>query len=153
MFNSKLARDHFGGPHRFKGVQFHFHHMAEHTIDGVRHELEMHTVHLPEGGALNGIRYSAVGIIFSVSDYSPDVTPEEEELIDKFFDELHWEVDSENPKVNYISYGELMMMFDMQNRWIYKGSVTSPPCATAVYWNVLRKVYPIKAYHLEKFKK
>jgi len=44
------------------------------------------------------------------------------------------------------------MMLDMQNRWTYRGSVTTPPCAVAVYWNVLRTVYPIKAKHLALFK-
>jgi len=46
-----------------------------------------------------------------------------------------------------------MMMVNMQDRWTYRGSVTTPPCATAVYWNVLRTVYPIKAAHLAGFKK
>jgi len=45
------------------------------------------------------------------------------------------------------------MMVNMQDRWTYRGSVTTPPCATAVYWNVLRTVYPIKAAHLAGFKK
>lgn len=45
-----------------------------------------------------------------------------------------------------------MMMVDMNNRWIYKGSVTTPPCKQNVYWNVLRTVYPIKQKHLDQFK-
>jgi len=45
-----------------------------------------------------------------------------------------------------------MMMVDMQNRWTYRGSVTTPPCATAVYWNVLRTIYPLKPKHLDQFK-
>ena len=46
-----------------------------------------------------------------------------------------------------------MMMVDTRNRWVYKGSVTTPPCATTVYWNVVRKVYPIKQEHFDLFKK
>jgi hypothetical protein len=45
-----------------------------------------------------------------------------------------------------------MMMVDMDNRWVYKGSVTTPPCDTYVYWNVLQRVYPIKQMHLDQFK-
>jgi carbonic anhydrase len=37
-----------------------------------------------------------------------------------------------------------MMMVDMDDRWVYRGSVTTPPCTTQVYWNVLRTIYPIK---------
>ena len=44
-----------------------------------------------------------------------------------------------------------MMMVDTDNRWIYKGSVTTPPCDTFVYWNVLQRVYPIKQRHLDQF--
>jgi len=55
--------------------------------------------------------------------------------------------------VDEVSYGEIMMMFDMNNRWTYKGSVTTPPCAQNVFWNVLTTVYPIKQKHLDQFKK
>ena len=45
-----------------------------------------------------------------------------------------------------------MMLVNMRRRWTYKGSVTTPPCATTVYWNVVKTIYPIKAEHLQKFK-
>jgi carbonic anhydrase len=52
-----------------------------------------------------------------------------------------------------ILYGDLMEMVDSNNRWIYKGSVTTPPCATFVYWNVLSTVYPVSKKHLDLFVK
>lgn len=52
-----------------------------------------------------------------------------------------------------VPYGDLLMMVNTDDRWIYKGSVTTPPCAQSVYWNVLRTVYPIKKEHLDLFKK
>jgi len=45
-----------------------------------------------------------------------------------------------------------MELVDFNNRWAYKGSLTTPPCTSFVYWNVLSTVYPIKAEHLELFK-
>ena len=46
-----------------------------------------------------------------------------------------------------------MMMADMLNRWVYKGSMTTPSCDTFVYWNVLTRIYPIQARYLALFKK
>jgi hypothetical protein len=46
-----------------------------------------------------------------------------------------------------------MMMVNTKDRYVYKGSVTTPPCATSVYWNVLTTIYPIKAEVLTNFKK
>ena len=43
------------------------------------------------------------------------------------------------------------MTLDGRNRWIYQGSLTTPPCTTNVYWNVLSTVYPIKEKHLALF--
>jgi len=51
-----------------------------------------------------------------------------------------------------VPYGKLMMMVDYTNRWVYKGSVTTPPCAKYVFWNVLSTVYPISQKHLDLFK-
>jgi len=46
-----------------------------------------------------------------------------------------------------------MNIVDSGDRWTYRGSVTTPPCATLVYWNVIKKVYPISQKHLDLFKK
>ena len=55
-------------------------------------------------------------------------------------------------RVDQISYGNLMMMVNGRDRWVYKGSVTTPPCDTFVYWNVLKTVYPINSRTLKQFK-
>jgi carbonic anhydrase len=78
-----------GGPSTFTGIQFHFHHGSEHTIDGKRHDLEMHTVHLPEDPR-GDIKYAAMGIMFSVNDYNIVLPPEKQKIIDNFFDSLSW---------------------------------------------------------------
>lgn len=43
-------------------------------------------------------------------------------------------------------------MVDLYNRWLYRGSLTTPPCSIGIYWNVLQNVYPIKQKHLDQFK-
>ena len=86
-FNSKLASTVFGGNTRFTGVQFHFHAGSEHTIDGKRHDLEMHTVHLA-AETIDNIGYAAMGLMFSVQDYDRSVPQSTRDIIDKFFDSM-----------------------------------------------------------------
>lgn len=139
-------------------MQFHLHAGSEHTIDGVRHDLEMHTVHYPDiapydgtGLFANDFMASAVGLVFSVDKYTADLTFAEQQVIDNFFDSLKWD-DTGSPVVDMVTYGSLMEMVDSNNRWVYKGSVTTPTCATFVYWNVLSTIYPVSQKHLDLFK-
>ena len=146
MFSSMVSPDVYGGPEVFDAQQFHFHSGSEHTIEGKRFDLEMHTVHYPKRAGVNGFIAAAVGIIFDVNDYTSSLTKAEEMLIDQFFDSLKWSKmgSSFTASIDYVIYGDLMEMVDSRNRWTYSGSVTTPPCDTAVYWNVLSTVYPIK---------
>ena len=41
-----------------------------------------------------------------------------------------------------------MSVFDLDDRWIYLGSSTIPPCKELAYWNIPRKVYPIPLKYL-----
>ena len=93
-------------------------------------DLEMHTVHTPTDGTtgLNGFAYSAVGVMFSVQDYTAKLTAAEQMVIDTFFETLDL-TNTSDPKVNLVTYGDLLTMVDTDNRWVYKGSVTTPPCA------------------------
>ena len=45
-----------------------------------------------------------------------------------------------------------MDIVNMQSRWIYEGSFTTPPCQEGVYWNIIRTVYPIRLNQLEDIK-
>lgn len=110
----------------------------------------MHTVHLPEEPE-NDFMAAAVGIMFSVEDYTADLSTTQKAVIDAFFDGLSWDETGE-VVADMILYGDLMEMVDSNNRWIYKGSVTTPPCATFVYWNVLSTIYPVSSKHLNLFK-
>mmetsp|Transcript_4916 Transcript_4916/g.7364 ORF Transcript_4916/g.7364 Transcript_4916/m.7364 type:complete len:126 (-) Transcript_4916:23-400(-) len=45
-----------------------------------------------------------------------------------------------------------MRALDWSNRWVYKGSHSSPPCHQFVYWNVLHMVYPVHKDLVEKIR-
>ena len=150
-FTSMIASEIFGADTEFDAQQFHFHAGSEHTIDDVRHDFEMHTVHYPKETEGEFIA-AAMGIMFSVENYTAELSWLEERVIDDFFNSLDLaDVTEAGPTVTWATYGTLMEMVDMSNRWVYKGSVTTPPCAANVYWNVLSTIYPIKAETLALF--
>jgi len=108
--------------------------------------LELHTVHHPpkvtDTASNNGFVAAAVGIIFDTKNYDKSVTTGQVAIIDNFFESLKYN-EKNDPKSN-VAYGELLNAVDTNNRWVYKGSVTTPPCDKTVYWNVVKTVYPIK---------
>ena len=50
LYTSQLAEKVFGTGTDWAGAQFHLHAGSEHTINGERYDLEMHTVHYPPVG-------------------------------------------------------------------------------------------------------
>ena len=95
---------------------------------------------------------AALGIMFDTTKYTADLRPGEQAIIDNFFDSLQWSETSMNPTVSAIPYADLVNFVDFDNRWVYQGSVTTPPCAQKVFWNQITTVYPIKQRHLDQFK-
>ena len=101
----------------------------------------MHTVHYPVNSDPFYVA-AALGIIFDTKKYDKSVSAEVVNIIDNFFDSLL--LDQNDPVVKEIPYGELHSVIDTTRRYVYTGSVTTPPCTQSVYWNVVTKVYPIK---------
>ena len=107
---SQIAKESYSAPERFNGVQFHFHHLSEHTIDSKYYDLEMHTVHYPwnkDDPAVKrtGFIAAAMGLMFSVNDYDSSVTDDQVKIIDNFFDSLKWDITKESPEVPIVPYG------------------------------------------------
>ena len=77
FFESGYSKNELGGDLKFTSLQFHFHAKSEHTINGKRYDLEMHTVHAPDEakGSDITIKYSALGLMFDVDDYDMSITP------------------------------------------------------------------------------
>ena len=74
-------------------------------------------------------------------------------IIDHFFDSFEWHETTRNHVADFIPYADLVNMVDFHNRWVYQGSVTTPPCAQKVFWNQISTVYPIKQHHVDAFKR
>jgi len=86
----------------------------------------MITLHTPSEET-GDFLYGAIGVLFSVEDYTADLTYAETIIIDTFFTSLQWDYEDPagadaDPVVDLVSYGNLMELVDMNNRWVYKGS-------------------------------
>ena len=150
LFYSQLA-DKFDSPHGWIVDRFEFHGPSEHTVNGQRFDVELQfwmshdpsstEPSLPHDAASS----SAISILFSVDYYNAQLSKRQQGVIDSFFDKLNWTIDD-------LEMSQMTSIFDFDNRWIYKGSMTTPPCSTFVYWNVLSTVYPISQEHADQFK-
>ena len=49
-------------------------------------------------------------------------------MINTFFETLEW-TSEDDPTVSLVSFGALMDIVDMSNRYVYLGSMTTPPCS------------------------
>lgn len=121
----------------------------------------MHTVHFPDeyrGASGNDVTIiaSALGLMFDVDDYDQSITPEEKEVINKFFDALNLgNIDAGHATGHIlddnvtIPFGDLMDIVNFHSRWVYTGSLTTPPCSVGVYFQVVDRVLPISKKHYE----
>lgn len=180
-FESLYASENLNSDQKFSAAQFHFHAKSEHTINGKRYDMEMHTVHLADGPGTpkkseeeGGRRLlaeekksdapdikifaSATGIIFDRYNYDPSVTGEERLIIDKFFDSLNFEKAPGGLTKKYefikdtnIPYADLIGVMNVANRWVYTGSLTTPPCNVGVLFNIFERVLPISEKHFNAY--
>jgi carbonic anhydrase len=123
-------------------LQFHFHTLSEHTIDGKYCDFEGHLVHQSEDG-----EYAVVGFLMNIGHKS--------ELLDmlfKYVPENEGRHDDSN-----IQYNPLKILnkdpADMGDLdyYHYNGSFTTPPCTEGVKWIVLKEIFEISQDQVDLF--
>ena len=144
------------GPYMYKVDHLHMHGPSEHKINGQQFDLEMHIVHVIEGGVGNWQKYkdtlAVVGFMFKVADHSHPFVEKlnvfDFDIIDKInFAELLGFKDDYSYQKHGVSEEQYLM--DQQKKYSnshfyhYKGSLTNPPCSDVVNWNVFKEVLPI----------
>lgn len=139
-------------PISFTPAQFHFHKGkgkyrttrkddgSEHTLNGKHFDLEMHIVNLNLNKETKDKFLAAViGILFLGGDED-----HMENFADRFFAKLF------NDEV--VDFNEEFFKFlDMNKRFVYRGSLTTPPYSEPLLWNVLPDVVVISQKTLRYF--
>lgn len=153
FFESKIGADYLrAATDKYSVSEFYLRSPSEHTVMGKHLDIELQIKHKAEKfNSTANIKYAYVSIFFSVEEYDRTVTDAQNNTIQNFFDHLDFKNHSQ-PTVDNIGYGKLMEIIDHEDRWIYKGSETFPPCEQFVYWNVVKRVLPIRIAEFARFK-
>lgn len=108
-------------------LQFHFHTLSEHAIDGQLGAMELHAVHVERGGS----NLLVMGQLFKIG---PTPNRFLQSLVDaglpeKSHDQISSDkrIDLQDAFTNTASY------------YTYSGSLTTPPCSEIVTWVVLKQ--------------
>jgi carbonic anhydrase len=105
-------------------MQFHFHTPSEHTIAGEHYPLEVHLVHKGAGGKL-----AVVGVLFDAGADAKGLDP----VWAKWPKKVGVEEKLRKP------IDPTALLPDSRKVFRYEGSLTTPPCAEGVIWNVMRR--------------
>lgn len=102
-------------------LQFHFHALSEHRVDGKAYPLELHLVHASADGGL-----AVFGLFVEEGAENAALA----EVFDKMAES------SEEPLALEGDLNLTGLLPEQGHGWNYSGSLTTPPCTEGVNWNV-----------------
>jgi carbonic anhydrase len=139
-FDGRLTFKKYGKISEWRSIQFHFHHPAEHHVDGIIYDAEMHMVFQ---GVTHEKEVSVLGLLFEAND---DVE-EDQFLKSMHLDQLEHPVSSKGGlNIDLKSlYGNL----EGYQTYNYPGSLTMPPYTECVNWNIFTKPRQIPSKQLK----
>jgi carbonic anhydrase len=122
------------GNYTYAAIQFHFHAPSEHKLDGVEFALEVHIVHaLVPSSAVNPLNYAVLSVLFTEG--------EENAFLANIL--------SSDP--TSIDLSTLLGTTTVDSYYMYKGSLTTPPCTEAVNWYVSGTIFTASAAQIKAF--
>ena len=114
---------------------------SEHTIDGKNFDLEMHIVNLNQDESTKEMfRAAVIGILFNVDENA------EPSFADNFFQSLMKDEKLMNFQTDFVDH------LDFSQRYVYHGSLTTPPFSEGLFWTVLAEPISITPKTAELFK-
>lgn len=125
------------GGRQFALVQFHFHHMSEHTVDGKPADMEMHLVHRDTAGNL-----AVVGVFLAAGQQNEALQPVW----------AHMPVAAgEERQVQGVTINAADLLPADLAYYSYIGSLTTPPCSEDVRWFVLCSPVEVSPEQIDRF--
>ena len=108
---------------------------AEHRIDGVEFDAEVHIVHFKTKSFLyEDLNGSVIGVIFDRKTGGNYENP----FLASFFDSVDQiGIGKKQAKIKLV---EFLESIDTEHYWTYSGSLTTPPCTEGIVWNVIKQV-------------
>lgn len=134
----------------YEAVQFHFHsgvaHAdpdamgSEHEYNGEHFPLELHIVHLNmDKKSQDLFKAAVVGVMFRAK------KTEKQSFADIWLQKL-FSGNVTNTQTEFIDH------LNLGNRFVYRGSLTTPPYSEYLFWNMVTKVVPINYETLKLFR-
>ena len=125
------------GGRQFALVQFHFHHLSEHTVDGQPADMELHLVHQDTAGNL-----AVVGVFLAAG--------QQNEALQPVWAHMPAAVGEERQVQGVTINAADLLPADLAY-YSYMGSLTTPPCSEDVRWFVLSSPVEVSPEQIDRF--
>ncbi len=144
---SIVIADGNGGTEKYSLLQFHFHTLSEHKVDGKHYDMEMHLVHANDAfiAKKDGGKLAVLGVFIKAG--------AENEVLKGVFSKLPHGNDhaTKNAAEVNADYKSLLPAGDL-NVYTYQGSLTTPGCNEIVSWFVFDKPIEMSQEQIDAYR-
>ncbi|MCA9277142.1 MAG: carbonic anhydrase family protein [Phycisphaerales bacterium] len=122
---------------QYQLLQFHFHALSEHTVNGQHSDMEVHFVHKSDDG-----EYAVVGVLLNKGEHNTAFAPVFENIPTTAGQSIY----AKGVAINTID-----LMPVQREYYRYNGSFTTPPCTEGVKWFVMEQPVELSPEQVSAF--